>query len=118
MQRIHPQTRKWPTWHKEAKEQGIDYIILFLTKGEGFVFCPSNLEYPFGMGGTHGGTHPVSVDRILNDLREFFHPGFRGEIDWFTPFIEKIVEGVDFSLDDLELEKRRVRIISGDWPGF
>ena len=107
---------KLPTWHIEALEQGIDYIVLIYEKAEGFVFCPSNLEKPLRVGGDYDGNMPTTAKGALSHYNGYFNNSFRDRIEWFIEFVRKIEYGEDFSLKDLEIEKRNLRVISGKWP--
>ncbi len=107
---------QFPTWHKEALEQGIDYIVLVYEKAEGFVFCPSNLEKPLRVGGDYDGNHPVTAEGALMHYNGYFNKAFKGRVEWFVPYLRNIERGVDFSLKDLEIEERGLRVIRGRWP--
>jgi hypothetical protein len=105
-----------PTWHLEAIEQGLHFIVLVYEKAEGFVFCPTNLECPFRVGGDYNGNLPTSAEGALNYLNSHFHSAFHDRIEWFIPFLNKVAQRDDFSLVDLQLETRSVRLIKGPWP--
>jgi hypothetical protein len=109
-------TENIPTWHQEALEQGIDYIVLVYGKAEGFVFCPSCLEKPFRVGGDYDGNWPVTAEGALDYCQKYLHSAYRGHILWILKYIENIILEVDFSLSELEIEKRKLRIIKGRWP--
>ncbi len=100
-----------PTWHKEAKEQGINCIVIVYEKAEGFIFCPSNLEYPFRVGGDYEGNHPANAQDALKHYNIFLNKAFTDRIAWFIPFVEKVARKEDFSLDALKLDSRSVKII-------
>ena len=108
--------KKLPSWHREALAQGIDYIVLVYEKAEGFVFCPSRLERPFRVGGDYDGNWHVSTEDALDYYQRFFNQAFRDRVEWFIPFVEKVRAGQDFSLQDLNIEQRRLRVIQGRWP--
>lgn len=115
--------RQVPTWHREALERGIDFIILAYDKADGFVFCPSNLEKPFRVDGDYDGSRPVDAAgalRYYNSMLEQYNmtrnPNFVGRVSWFSEFLHKIVANEDFSLDDLQLETRAVLVRKGPWP--
>ena len=97
-------SKNLPTWHTEAIAQGIDYIVLFYGKAEGFVFCPSNLELPFRVGGDYNGNWPISAKYALEYSQKYLHISFNNEFNWMTEFIEKIINNQDFSLSELEIE--------------
>ncbi|MEM8604244.1 MAG: hypothetical protein AAGF24_10465 [Cyanobacteria bacterium P01_H01_bin.121] len=105
-----------PTWHIEALEQGIDYIILVYQKAEGFVFCPSNLEHPFRVGGDYDGSLSTTAQGAFRHYHDFLNDAFRDRIEWFIEFVLKVNNGEDFSLNELEIEKRNLNIIKGQWP--
>lgn len=105
-----------PTWHCEAVDQGIDYIVLVYEKAEGFVFCPGNLEKPFRVGGDYDGSWPTTAQGALMHYNGYFNSAFRDRIEWFIPFVRKVAAGDDFSLLDLHLERHKLRVISGRWP--
>lgn len=109
-------SRHEPRWSREAHERGIDFIVLVYEKAEGFVFCPTNPEALFRVGGDYGGCFPTTAEGARSYLDRAFHDAFRDRITWFLPFLEKIIAGRDFSLDDLDLDNRRARIIEGRWP--
>lgn len=104
------------TWHQQAKEQGIDYIIIVYEKAEGFVFCPRNLEFPFRVGGDYNGSYPTNAQDALDYYNHYLNKAFTDRLTWFIPFVEKIVHGEDFSLDDLKIDTRSVQVIKGKWP--
>ena len=108
--------KRYPTWHQQAEELEIDYIILVYGKAEGFVFCPRNLEKPFRVGGDYDGNWHVTAEGALHHYERFFNKYFLDRVKWFMPYVKMISEGIDFSLDDLKLDKREVRIIQGSWP--
>lgn len=105
-----------PKWHTEAKSQNIDYIILVYGKAEGFVFCPSNLESPFRVGGDYDGNFPVTAKGALEHYSRYLNKAYRDELRWFIKYVNKVNQDEDFSLSDLEIEKRQLRVISGRWP--
>ncbi len=105
-----------PTWHIEALDQGIDYIVLVYEKAEGFVFCPSNLEMPLRVGGDYDGNCPTTAQGALSHYSGYFNNAFRDRIEWFIKFVRKIENGEDFSLKELDIEKRKLKVIKGKWP--
>ena len=105
-----------PAWYKQAKEQGIDYIVIVYEKAEGFIFCPSNLEYPFRVGGDYNGNYPTCAQGALTHYTHYLNKAFTDRLSWFLPFVEKVANDEDFSLDDLELYNHSVRVIKGKWP--
>ena len=107
-----------PSWNREALEQGIDYIILVYGKAEGFVFCPSNLEKPFRVGGDYDGNWHVTADGALEYCQKYLHKAYNEPVLWFVPYIEMILDDQDFSLSELEkdIEQRDLRVIKGRWP--
>ena len=105
-----------PTWQRQAEERGIDYIVILYGKAAGFVFCPSNPEYPFRIGGDYDGCHPTDAYGALAHYNSDLQRKYADVIGWFMPFAEKIAKGEDFSLDDLALDSRQVRIFKGKWP--
>ena len=105
-----------PTWHQEAIERGIDYIVIVYEKAEGFVFCPSNLEAPFRVGGDYDGSFPTNATGALDHYLTYINPAFKDRVSWFIKFVERVVRNEDFSLDDLKLNSHPVRIIKGRWP--
>lgn len=115
--------KKIPTWHAEAVQRGIDYIILWYTKADGFVFCPSNLQEPFRVDGDYNGSMPTNAMGALRYYEDMLKPhnrtrspDFVDRVSWFIEFLNKIIESKNFSLDDLQLETREVKIIKGRWP--
>jgi hypothetical protein len=109
-------TRQLPTWHIEALQRRIDSIVLVYEKAEGFAFCPSNLEKPFRVGGDYDGNWPTTAAGALNYCRQYFHSAYLERVKWFFPFVQRVNDQQDFSLEDLEIEKRSLRVISGPWP--
>lgn len=112
-----------PTWHREALERGIDYIILVYHKADGFVFCPSNLLQPFRVEGDYDGSVPIDAvgalayyERMLAPHNRKRSPDFTERVTWFVEFLQKILRHEDFSLDDLQLDRRAVEIRKGRWP--
>jgi len=103
-------------WHREAVDRGLHYIVMVYEKVEGFVFCPTDTEHPFRVGGDYDGCLPVDAAVGLDYLKRSLQWAYRERAEWFTPFAERIVRGEDFSLDDLQLETRKVRLIHGRWP--
>ena len=108
--------KKSPTWHSEALKQGIDFILVVYGKAEGLVFCPSNLAKPFRIGGDHDGSWATDATGALRHVHGYFNPAFSEQVVWFIPFIDKVANQVDFSLHDLHIEQRQLRVISGEWP--
>ena len=90
--------------------------MLVYEKAEGFVFCPSNLEKPFRVGGDYDGNMPCTARGASDYFDRWFNQAFLDRVRWFVPFLAKAANGEDFSLDALDLEKRQVRVISGRWP--
>ncbi|WP_309383164.1 hypothetical protein [Cerasicoccus frondis] len=105
-----------PTWNREAIDRGLHFIVLFYEKADGFVFCPSNLDKPFRVGGDYDGNWPVAAEHGCEYLQMRLNQHFRERVEWFIPFSEKVVAGVDFSLDDLPLAEHSVRLVHGEWP--
>ncbi|NBD31881.1 MAG: hypothetical protein GVY17_02630 [Cyanobacteria bacterium] len=97
-----------PTWHIQALERKINFIVLLYEKAEGFVFCPTNLDYPFRVGGDYDGCLPTTATHAFSYLKIGFNSYFQARVKWFVPFLEKIVQGENFSLDDLELDNHSV----------
>ncbi len=115
--------KKIPTWHKEAIERGVDFIVLVYHKADGFAFCPSNLKAPFRVEGDYNGSIPTNAlgslryyENMLEHHNRSRNPDFVDQVSWFIEFLNKIIEKIDFSLDDLKLETREVKIIKGLWP--
>ena len=105
-----------PSWYNEAIEREIDYIVIVYEKAEGFVFCPSNLEYPFRVGGDYGGNFPTNAEGALNHYHKYFNKAFSERVSWFIKYVEKVARNKDFSLDDLQIDSRSLRVIKGKWP--
>ena len=105
-----------PTWHQDAIDLGIDYVIVVYTKAEGFVFCPSNLERPFRVGGDYGGNFPTDAVGALGHFNGYFNQAYNDDVRWFIEFVQMIIDGRDFSLSDLKIEQRQLKIIKGRWP--
>ena len=105
-----------PTWFRQAKARGINYIIIVYEKAEGFVFCPSNPELPFRVGGDYDGSFPTNAKGALSHFENGLNKAFTERIAWFIPFVEKVMHGEDFSLDDLEIDTRTLQMIKGKWP--
>ncbi|MBD2392792.1 hypothetical protein H6G11_00790 [Cyanobacterium aponinum FACHB-4101] len=106
----------YPTWYQEAIARGIDFIVIVYEKAEGFVFCPSNLETTFRVGGDYDGSFYTNGEGALRHYYNCLNPAFEEKIAWFIPFVNKIVNKEDFSLDDLTLNHHPIRIIKGRWP--
>ncbi len=104
------------TWHRDAIDRGIDYIVLTYDKAEGLVFCPTHTDHLFRIGGDYDGAFPVTAEQALAYFQTEFNPVFVDRVQWFIPWLEKITRGEDFSLDDLQLDTRNVRLITGKWP--
>ncbi|HPI96639.1 MAG TPA: hypothetical protein PK055_10850 [Gammaproteobacteria bacterium] len=109
-------TERTPTWHKEAKQKEISFIVLVYGKAEGFVFCPDNLEKPFRVGGDYDGNWPVTAQGALRHIDGYFNNAFRDKIEWFIPFVRKVINNQDFSIRDLKLDKKGLKVIKGKWP--
>lgn len=105
-----------PTWYKEAVRGGINYIVLIYEKAEGFAFCPTNLEYPFRVGGDYDGNFPVSAGGALAHYHGYFSEYFKDRVEWFIPFVEKVQRNEDFSLLELDISARELNVIQGQWP--
>ncbi len=105
-----------PTWHKQALERGINYIVIVYSKAEGFVFCPSNLEQPFRVGGDYHGCCECNAEGALYHYHNYLNEAYRDQIAWFIPYVRRVGQNEDFSLDEMNLNKRKVSIIEGDWP--
>ena len=108
--------KKLPTWHTEALEQGIDFIVLVYGKAEGFVFCPSNLEEPFRVGGDYGGCFPTDADGAQRHFDHYINKAYRNQVSWFMPYVQRVRMGQDFSLDRLKIDERELHVIKGRWP--
>lgn len=103
-------------WYREANTRGLHYIVLVYEKAEGFVFCPTDAEHPFRVGGDYDGCRPVNAAQGLDYLKRSLQWAYRQRAEWLIPFAERIARGENFSLDDLQLETRKVRLIHGQWP--
>ena len=109
-------TEQIPKWYKEAKQKEISFIVLVYGKAEGFVFCPDNLEKPFRVGGDYDGTWQTDANGALNHYNNYFNNAFRDKIEWFIPFVRKVINNQDFSIRDLKLDKKGLKVIKGKWP--
>ncbi|EAZ89946.1 hypothetical protein [Crocosphaera chwakensis] len=106
-----------PTWHLEALKDEINYIVLVYEKAEGFVFCPTNLHKPFRVGSNYDGNYPTDAAGAFSYYRSSFNQAFLNRVDWFIPFLQKIEQAEDFSLDDLQFSMRPyLRLLKGSWP--
>jgi len=112
--------KRIPAWHREAIERKIDHIILWYSKADGFVFCPSNLEEPFRVNGDYNGSMPTNALGALRYYEDMLephnrnrNPNFTDQVSWFIEFLNKIMKNEDFSLDDLQLETRQADIRKG-----
>ncbi|MCP5425567.1 MAG: hypothetical protein H6970_10940 [Gammaproteobacteria bacterium] len=105
-----------PTWHKEALERGIDFIVIVYEKAEGFVFCPSDLEKPFRVGGDYDGNWPTNAEGAIEHFERYINKAYVNQIRWFMAYVKKVYLGEDFSLKDLKVEQRKLRTLSGRWP--
>lgn len=105
-----------PTWHEQALDEGIDYIVIVYSKAEGFVFCPSNLDLPFRVGGDYGGNFEVTAEGALDHFNNYLNEAYRDQIAWIIPFVRRVIQQQDFSLDEMKLDDRKVSIIKGRWP--
>lgn len=103
-------------WHRQARAQGLHYIVLVYEKAEGFVFCPTDSQRPFRVGGDYEGCFPTNAAGAKHHVDNWLNPVYRNRVLWFVPFLQAILQGEDFSLADLGLETRRVRLIHGRWP--
>jgi len=108
--------KREPRWLIEARARGIDFIVLVYEKAEGFVFCPTDPEHLFRVGGDYNGAYPVTATSARRYLDRDVNRAFHDRVMWFSPFLDKILAGEDFSLDDLDLEHRRARTLEGRWP--
>ncbi|MFC3192733.1 hypothetical protein ACFODZ_00635 [Marinicella sediminis] len=105
-----------PTWHCEALDQGLDYVVLVFNHTAGLVFAPAHLKQPFRVGGGYDGNWPVDAQGALEHIRDDLPKSHRESCSWFIPFVQKVHDQQDFSLHDMGLDKRAVRLIRGPWP--
>ena len=105
-----------PTWYTEAIEREIDYVVLVYGKAEGFVFCPSNLEKPFRVGGDYDGNMPTTAEGAIEHYTRWLNQAYIEDVSWFMKFVRKVSANEDFSLNDIEIEERKLLTISGKWP--
>ena len=68
------------------------------------------------VGGDYNGAYPVDAQAGRRYFRETLRPAFRQRARWFSPFVDKVCNRADFALRDLDLKKRRIEPIRGDWP--
>lgn len=108
--------KQLPTWHSQAIKREIDYIVIVYVKAEGFVFCPSNIEQPFRVGGDYNGSFPVNALGALKYFNNSLHEAYNDQVSWFIEFVNKVLDNEDFSLDDLQIATRSLKIIKGRWP--
>ena len=106
-----------PRWNCQARERGLQYIVLVYEKADGFAFCPGNSEQPFRVGGDYDGNWPTSAEDGYAYFCQRIHDAYLERAGWFRPFAEKVAHGVDFSLDDLlMIPVPTRRLIYGKWP--
>lgn len=105
-----------PHWHRQALQRDIDFIVLVYCKAEGFVFCPKNLARPFRVGGDYGGNFEANAQQALDHYQRYFNRAFAQQVDWFIPYVHKVLHGVNFGLDALQIERRQLKTIRGRWP--
>jgi len=61
-----------------------NFIVLLYEKAEGFVFCPTNLDYPFRVGGDYDGCLPTTAAHALSYLKIGFNSYFQARVEWFV----------------------------------
>lgn len=99
-----PDLQGGPTWHREALARGIRGYRFYYTKALGFGFDPNDVERPIRVGGDYMGYgYELTAAQGLEEWRRDFEGREAGrQTGWFLPFLERLVAGVDFSLDELE----------------
>jgi len=62
------------------------------------------------------GSFPTNAEGALRHYHSCLNSAFEERIAWFIPYVDKIVNKEDFSLNDLGLDHHPVKIIKGRWP--
>lgn len=103
-----------PTWHKDAIAQQVQHIIIVYDRAEGLIFKPADLEQPFRIGGTDCGGYPMDAMATLYEYEHNFPKSHQRMAAWFIPFVEKVANLEDFSLNDLQVEQRSLKMFRSD----
>jgi hypothetical protein len=67
------------------------------------------------VGGDYYGSFPTNALGALEYFNSSLNKAYNDRVSWIIEFINKILDNKDFSIDDLQIETRKVRIIKGRW---
>ena len=99
-----------PAYVKAARRADIARICLIYDKADGLFFPVAFPDEYWGVGGDHGGTYPVTVERAMEEMDRLEQR--RGmDLSWFRPFAEAVASRQDFDFDDLLAHRHRFRIL-------
>lgn len=88
-----------------ARERGIRRYIFLLTRAHGLGFDPHDIERPIRWEGDHAGFGwPFSAAEGLELWQRDFapYPELRDSTRWFVRFMEKLADGQEFGLHELQ----------------
>lgn len=92
-----------PRQSREARKAGIRDFCFFYTRAEGFIYRIGTPEIPFLIGGDHDGSYPCSYMEARKELdRMLKHPEQGKILQWFSPFLDRLLLGEEFSFNDLK----------------
>lgn len=94
-----------PQWFREAQRRKNAVFVFHLDDDIGFGFDPNDVQTPLRTGGE---TEEFGWPNTPAQGLEYFeqHRELRWELEWLRPFLDRLVGGEDFSLDELEAARR------------
>ncbi len=86
---------KSPSWYSPNKQT----LLFYYSKAFGLGFDPKSLDAPILYGGDYYGMIPAYplyflTEDTVKELTKY-------KMEWFIPFVNKIIDNEDFSLDEL-----------------
>lgn len=97
-----------PRWFREAQKRGTPPYVFHLDDDVGFGFDPSDVQTPLRTGGE---AEEFGWPNTPAQGLEYFEQNreLRWALEWLRPFLDRLVEGEDFSLDELERSRDSAR---------
>ena len=90
-----------PRQSREARRAGIRDVCLTYHKAAGFIYRVGQPDLPFVEGGDYDGAFPCDAERAVEVFERLTRD--RGyDLDWFEPFLHRIVTGEEFAFDELK----------------
>lgn len=91
-----------PRHAREARRKGVRDLCFYYAKANGFIYRVGTPDMPFLIGGDHDGAYPCTASEARAHLDALSrHPGADQPLRAFSPFLDLLVAGREFSFAEL-----------------